>query len=152
MQDLPALAPLAAALLKDQKLPFKTTGEKATPWFVNRYLRSPEGVCFIAEAEDKIVGWIGASIAPYAFSDEDLCQVAAWDVHPDYRGVGVGRVLLSKVMAWARLRGVNLVSVGVNADASSHPEAAYTALENVGFKEFERTYYIKVRDENSKEI
>lgn len=142
IEDLPKMAPLATALVKSQNLPFKVGGTKCVDGFVKTFLRSPDGICFIAICNDKIVGWIGAYCGDYMFSDEPICHVRAWDVHPHFRTTGIGSGLLDKIGEWARKKGVEFLSVGVNKASSDKPEIAFTKLEHQGFEELER-FFIK---------
>lgn len=140
IQDLPLLAPLAADLIKQQHLPFNAGGTKALEGFKGSFLKGEDGVCFIAEGDGKVVGWIGAVMAPYMFSEDDMCHVRAWDVHPGYRASGIGGKLLHTVMGWAKEKAIKFITVGVNIDSSPNPEFAFTKLQNLGFKELERFF------------
>ena len=144
-EDLPRLAPLAVALVKSQNLPFRVGGTKAVEGFTNTFLRSPKGVLFIGETDGEaktVIGWIGAFISDYVFSDEEFCHVRAWDVHPDYRNTGLGGRLLAEVIKWSKGKGVDLISVGVNIDSSETPELAFGKLQSAGFIELER-FFVK---------
>lgn len=144
MDDLTAMAPLALALVASQKLPFKVGGTKAVEGFCKSFLQNKDGVCFIAEGDldgtRTIVGWIGALISDYLFSDEELCCIRAWDVHPRLRNGKIGGQLLAKAVEWAKSKGVSLVSVGVNKSSSDTPELAFSKLEHAGFIELERFF------------
>lgn len=143
MGDLPLLAPLAVSLVQSQKLPFKVGGTKCVEGFADSFLRNPLGVCYGAVTEaNNVVGWIGAVIAPYVFSDEEMVHIRAWDVMPEFRSEGIGGLLLDKVVQWAKARNISLITCGVNVDSSMKPELAVAKLQHIGFQELER-FFIK---------
>jgi GNAT superfamily N-acetyltransferase len=143
MADLSTLAPLAVSLVKTQRLPFKVGGTKCVEGFSDSFLRNPKGVCYGAVTEaGNVVGWIGACITDYVFSDEEMCHIRAWDVQPEFRAEGIGGLLLEKVKQWAVGMGVSLLTCGVNVASSINPEYAVAKLHHEGFQELER-FFIK---------
>ncbi len=76
-------------------------------------LRSPHGHYLVAEAEDgRIVGYAGLS-APRGAPDADVQTVA---VRAEARRAGLGRALVSALLAEARERGAERVFLEVRAD------------------------------------
>lgn len=144
MEDTPLFLDMCVAMIKDVNLPFRTGGTKCVEDFCTNWLRNPNAVCYILLSEGNVIGWIGAEKTFYPFSDEEIVQIGAWDIHPEHRNQGLGGMLLSKVNMWTKGQGCRLLTVGVNIDSSTVPELAFKKLENAGFKEFERTFYIEV--------
>lgn len=141
------LIPLAQSLVETQYLPMKVGGERAISTFLKEFILNNKGYCAVAKEEEAgMIGWIGGEIIPYQFSEEDIFQIRAWDVHPNYRGQSVGGILLAMAVKWAKEHNIRIVTVGVNVDSSNVPELAFGKLEKIGFKEFERTFYVKLED------
>lgn len=150
VEDLPIFADLCVALVRSQNLPFKVGGPICVENYVKDFIRDDSGFCYIAICDDpgqyhnKVVGWIGASCSFYTFSDEPIIQVRAWDVAPEHRAEGIGGALYMKVVEEAQYRNVKVITVGVNKDSSDTPELAFNKLEKLGFKEFERTFFMRL--------
>ena len=144
MKDLPSFAPMVASMIADagKRLPFKVGPVKPTGWFIDTFLRSENGICFAAFDAGMVVGWLGAIYADYPFSEEKFVQIQTWAVMPGYRGKGIGGELYSWVRAWAKGKGSKIITIGVNQASSSNPDLARNKLESLGFKEFERAFYV----------
>ncbi|WP_440974483.1 GNAT family N-acetyltransferase [Pseudomonas koreensis] len=64
----------------------------------------------VAEIDQRPVGLVWAKISP---ADTSLAHIYQMWVAPDFRGRGVGRALLGRVIEWARERGAQAVHLGV---------------------------------------
>jgi L-2,4-diaminobutyric acid acetyltransferase len=60
--------------------------------------------CVVAEAGDRLAGWISAYRPPSAPADVFVWQVAA---HPDFRGQGLGGRMLSELVSRPAVRGAS---------------------------------------------
>ncbi len=131
-------------MIRLHNFPFSCGMDKAREDFADRYLRqNSPGVCYVAiSSEGFVVGWVAGQALDYAFSDEKIFSISAWDVDPDWLGWGIGWTLMTKLMSFAKSKGLRWFTVGVNPDASPYPERAYQALQKHGFKEFERSFLI----------
>lgn len=104
------------------------------PAYVKAATAGGKGVVRIAEAEGAICG---VAIAVETVRDpwlpaEKCAELRAIYVDPDHRRSGVAATLIDDVVAWARKRGLDVVSVHTFAD---HPEEA-EALEALGFRPY----------------
>ncbi|WP_457601678.1 N-acetyltransferase family protein [Hydrogenivirga sp.] len=93
--------------------------------------RDPEGI-FVAKANGDIVGFV-AGDANW-FSKREHKKVGAIHeivVHPDYRGAGIGRALMEKILDYFREKGLHTAELWVG-------DENYRAIDfyrNFGFKE-----------------
>lgn len=145
VQEFPKLATLVSNLIANLHVPFLVGGEQSRSWVFDTFFRADNGVCIAAVLAGEVIGWICAVEDYYSYSDEKSIQVLLWDVALEFRGRGIGKKLLDAVMKWGS--GNRLLIVGVNPDSSKTPELAYAALTSKGFKEFERTYYLRLDKE-----
>lgn len=107
-------------------------------------LDDDDGVVFVAEGDDGIVGFAEATLRHDYVNGTDSSPVGfleGWYVAPAWRGRGVGRALVRAVEDWARGRGCGeLASDALLDNTSSH--AAHAAC---GFEESERVVYFRRR-------
>jgi len=68
---------------------------------INAVLESNDHTAFVAEYENKIVGWIGASQA-IMIEVMPHCEINGLVIDQDHRGMGIGKLLIDKVKQWAR--------------------------------------------------
>ena len=68
---------------------------------INAVLRSKDHTAFVAEYENEIVGWIGASQA-IMIEVMPHCEINGLVIDQDHRGMGIGKMLVDKVKLWAR--------------------------------------------------
>lgn len=66
-------------------------------------LSSPACVPVVVYEEEKIVGYMIASMAPNFFGTETVVTVVAWYVHQEFRSKGVGEALISFIVSFAEL-------------------------------------------------
>ena len=125
--DRAALETLIAALQEDGRAydPALATGERVTAMgsvdAMFAYVAEDEGLCLIAEADGRAVGYAGCCL----MVDDDMWTDPAWSrsvhlqelyVDPGMQRKGVGRRLIEAVEAHARKLGVPRVLVTANAD------------------------------------
>jgi ribosomal-protein-alanine N-acetyltransferase len=95
-------------------------------------------VYLVAVAAETVVGYAGLSLGP------DVADLMTVAVHPDWRGGGTGRRLVTSLLSAAEERGVREVLLEVRAD-NAPAIALYT---DVGFEPLSRRrdYYGPGRD------
>ncbi len=77
-----------------------------------------------------VVGWVGVRISPTVTHDH-LVEVIGLVVDEDWRGRGIGRLLLERVEAWARERGHQTLYLRTNVVR----QRAHELYRRVGFRE-----------------
>lgn len=86
-----------------------------------RLIRSPEGIVVVTETDGRLVGLgAGEVTMPSSYSEERALELSNLFVEPGYRRRGIGRAMVSEVVALARDLGVHRLVVKVfapNGDA-----------------------------------
>jgi GNAT superfamily N-acetyltransferase len=84
--------------------------------YVRRYLAFPGRVVLFAVAGSERVGLLAYSLNPNLWHAADACMIEDLYIRPSWRGQGVGRALVTHVMAEAPRRGWAEVSVSTGKD------------------------------------
>ena len=69
--------------------------------------KAPGSIYYVALNKDKVVG--GAGIFPSNGLPEDVCELVKMYLVPEARGIGVGRLLIEKCLAFAKEAGYKRV-------------------------------------------
>ncbi|PYE56546.1 aminoglycoside 6'-N-acetyltransferase [Deinococcus yavapaiensis] len=95
-----------------------------------------DGRAFVAEEDERLVGFAEFSLRPYAEGCESspVPYLEGWYVRPDARRRGYGRALVSAFESWAREHGFREVASDVLLE-NTESQQAHEAL---GFQEVER--------------
>ena len=71
---------------------------------INAVLRRRDHTAFVAEYENRIIGWIGAAQA-IMIEVMPHCEINGLVIDEHCRGIGIGRVLIEKLKGWEKARG-----------------------------------------------
>ncbi len=95
--------------------------------------KSNDHRAFVAVYENKIVGWICVA---YTFMLEVMphCEINGLVIDENYRGKGVGKLLIGNVKQWAIEKGVNKLSLHCNIKRVE----ANLFYEHLGFTEIKQ--------------
>ena len=109
------------------------------------YFMRGEGVLsWVAEKSDKrMIGFIEASIRTIT-EDSDTRNVGyieGWYVEPDFRRIGVGRLLVSHAAQWARAQGCK----EIGSDCELDNELSVKAHLGLGFEETSSLIHFRKR-------
>lgn len=105
--------------------------------FILSKLDCDEHVYFLATVEDKIAGFIYMSIRHEYVEGANSSPVGYVEgiyVKPEYRHMGIGRMLISKGEEWAKSKGCREVASDILYDNI----ASYNFHSKVGFREVSR--------------
>jgi GNAT superfamily N-acetyltransferase len=97
---------------------------------IHAVLESKDHTAFVAVTDNKIIGWIGAAqsimleIMPH-------CEINGLVIDENYRGKGVGRLLVERVKQWAKEKGNDTLTLRCNVKRTD----AHLFYEHLGFKE-----------------
>ena len=100
---------------------------------INTVLQSKDHTAFVAEYEDKIVGWIGASQA-IMIEVMPHCEINGLVIDQDHRGMGIGKLLIDKVKRWAMEK--NNTKIGLHCNVKK--TEAHLFYEHLGFTEIKQ--------------
>ncbi len=93
--------------------------------------RTPGSFYYVAEENGRLLG--GAGIFPTAGLPEGVCELVKMYLHPDTRGRGLGRLLIDKCLAEARVIGYKKVYL----ETMPELRKAVRVYEKFGFKYLE---------------
>src|SRR6187401_2017210 len=97
---------------------------------INAVLQTKDHTAFVAEYENKIVGWIGASQA-IMIEVMPHCEINGLVIDPDHRGMGTGKLLIDRVKHWAKEKGNDKIGLHCNVKRTE----AHLFYEHLGFIE-----------------
>lgn len=71
------------------------------------YLSTPELAVFVAEENERLLGFLEASLRPYAegCATSPVGYIEGWFVRPEKQRQGIGRALVQAAEAWATQKG-----------------------------------------------
>lgn len=99
------------------------------PWtkeaFMNEMLRNEQAVYFVAEQQRQIIGFVGV----WKIVDEGHITNIA--VLPEYRGAGIGAMLLEQLLTYARAERIDALTLEVRVSNVG----AQRLYERYGFKQ-----------------
>lgn len=100
---------------------------------IKAILQSKDHTAFVAEYENKIVGWIGAARATM-IEVMPHCEINGLVIDEYHRGMGIGKSLVDKVKHWAKEKGNDKISLHCNVKRTE----AHLFYEHLGFKELKQ--------------
>jgi aminoglycoside 6'-N-acetyltransferase I len=108
--------------------------DEETRTFFEKRLKAP--VVFVAEARDRLVGFLELDFRKYApgCRSSPVAFIEGWYVEPESQGQGVGRALIEAAEAHARAAGHHEIA----SDAEVENAEGIAAHIAVGFEEIER--------------
>ena len=100
---------------------------------IHAVLHSNDHIAFVAEYENDIVGWIGASQA-IMIEVMKHCEINGLVIDQDHRGMGIGKLLIDKVKQWARKKDNTKLGLHCNVKRTE----AHLFYEHLGFAEIKQ--------------
>lgn len=110
--------------------------------YVQDFGKREGDICFVAEAEEKIVGAAWARIMDdYGHIEDDVPSLAI-SLYKEYRGIGIGTMLMKRMLEALKTRGYRKTSLAVQK-----ANYAVKLYKKVGFEIFDENEeeYIMVR-------
>jgi ribosomal protein S18 acetylase RimI-like enzyme len=86
-------------------------------------------ICFVAVDNNKLVGYLAASPKPISYRKSRYLEVDNMGVIPEYKGQGIGKLLMMRCKEWAKEMGYQKIFV----NAYSKNETAIKFYERCGF-------------------
>ena len=100
---------------------------------INAVLQTKDRTAFVAEYENKIVGWIGAAQA-LMIEVMPHCEINGLVIDEHYRGMGIGKLLIDKVKHWAKEKGNDKIGLHCNVKRTE----AHLFYQHLGFTELKQ--------------
>ena len=100
---------------------------------IKAILKSKDHAAFVAEYENKIVGWVGAAqaimieVMPY-------CEINGLVINEHHRGMGIGKLLIERVKHWAKEKGNDKIGLHCNVKRTE----AHLFYQHLGFTELKQ--------------
>ncbi|MFW5703769.1 MAG: N-acetyltransferase family protein [Patescibacteria group bacterium] len=120
----------------DTDWPYSPEGEK----YYRSLAEGQYGACFIAETDGTAVGYVALAEKDFGYRKVRMLEIENMGVRPEYRGKGIGTVLMQKVREYAREHGYERVYVSAYWKNTS----ARSFYESCGFVEMGVEYEIEV--------
>lgn len=132
LDDSPALATLSG------QLGYPTTAAKLEAR-LPRYIDSDERRVFVAESEDRVIGWTSIEIVDH-FYIEKFAEISGFVVNTAHRGQGVGHALMAEAERWTAEQGL----AGLRLKTNIIRTEAHHFYESMGFERTKTQYtYVK---------
>lgn len=115
----------------DSQLDMNWSFEKKGEDYFRKRLKGGDGVCFVAETDGEIVGYLaGGIIEPYNYRTiKKQTELENTLVRENFRGRGIGEKLFNEFLKWSREQGAERIKVSASVDNSG----AIKFYERAGF-------------------
>jgi len=100
---------------------------------IKAILKSKDHAAFVAEYENKIVGWVGAAQA-IMIEVMPHCEINGLVIDEHHRGMGIGKLLIERVKHWAKEKGNDKIGLRCNVKRTE----AHLFYEHLGFTELKQ--------------
>jgi aminoglycoside 6'-N-acetyltransferase I len=108
------------------------------------FMRGEGFLSWVAEKSDKrLIGFLEASVRDVAedCDTRNVAYIEGWFVEPDFRRTGVGGLLVTHAMQWARAQGCR----EMGSDCKLDNEVSLQAHLSLGFEETSRLIHFRKR-------
>ena len=102
--------------------------DKTTDSLYQVFKQTPRSIYFIAEKEGQVVG--GGGIFPSTGLPEDTCELVKMYLVPEVRGLGLGRKIIQKCIAFAKKEGYQ----NIYLETMPELKKALSTYEKFGFE------------------
>jgi len=102
----------------------------------------PASMCFVAEAEDEVVGFNLAHLLPVGIPLTKICVIQGIVVHDNYRRLGIGEKLVEAVMEQCVNYGIGTIRALVEeSDLRLRQFIEYLGFRHSSVANFDKTIY-----------
>jgi len=105
---------------------------------IQRHAEREDDLCFVAEIDGKVVGFMVSYILTLGFGIEKSAWIATLGVNPDYMGQGIGKKLGEKLFDYYKALGIENVYTSVRWDSTD----LLSFFKTLGF---DRSNFINLR-------
>ncbi len=110
--------------------PYQEAGEN----YFKRRITGEHGVCFVAEQDGRIVGYVAGSVKKEIDKPDTILRSELENIYieDDSRNKGIGKLLTQELIEWCKANGAENIIVS----AYYHNKDAISFYENSGFKPY----------------
>jgi len=105
---------------------------------IQRHAEREEDLCFVAEIDGKVVGFMVSYILTLGFGIEKSAWIATLGVNPEFMGQGIGKKLGEKLSDYYQAQGIENVYTSVRWDSTD----LLSFFKTLGF---DRSNFINLR-------
>jgi ribosomal protein S18 acetylase RimI-like enzyme len=105
---------------------------------IQRHAEREEDLCFVAEIDGKVVGFMVSYILTLGFGIEKSAWIATLGVNPEFMGQGIGKKLGEKLFDYYQAQGIENVYTSVRWDSTD----LLSFFKTLGF---DRSNFINLR-------
>lgn len=107
--------------------------DEGTKYFQSR-IKGKEGVCFVAEVDNKVIGYLaGSVVASYPYRKiQKQTELENTLVLEEYRGQRIGEQLFKQFVEWSKQQGAERIKVS----AAANNVQAIKFYHRVGFEDY----------------
>lgn len=98
---------------------------------MDRIARHPDHATFVAVADGRVVGMVGAFVTPSYEHDEPTGRLTAMVISEPARGLGIGARLVAAAEAWVRARGCRVMML----NSHNRRTGAHAFYRRLGYSE-----------------
>ncbi|ETX13405.1 hypothetical protein OCH239_10510 [Roseivivax halodurans JCM 10272] len=132
-QDLDTLTPLFEAFFAEDGISVEPAAIRTN---LDRMLRDDRACFFVAEADTGIVGMVSGSLT-FGVEFGGAAEVEDLYVAPRFRGLGVARTLMKRVLQWADDKGASEIILVITPEAE-RTQGLTRFYESFGFRNSQR--------------
>ena len=100
---------------------------------IRSVINSTDHIAFVAELNNNVVGWIGASQA-VMIEVIPHCEINGLVIDKNFYGKGIGKLLIESVKQWAKEKGNRKLSLRCNVKRVE----AHSFYHHLGFKDLKK--------------
>ena len=97
---------------------------------INAVMENKDHAAFVAEYDNKVVGWIGLAHS-IQIEKPSYCEIRGLVVDDNYRNHGIGKMLIEKAKQWAKEKGNDKLRLRCNVIRIE----THLFYQHLGFKE-----------------
>lgn len=95
---------------------------------------------FVATHQNRVIGWIGLAHS-VQIELPPCCEINGLVVNEDYRGKGIGKLLIERAKQWCREKGDNTLRLRCNVKRTE----AHLFYQHLGFTETKRQINFEIK-------
>lgn len=107
---------------------------------IEKHARSENDICFVAELDDRVVGFMISYILTFGFGIEKSAWIATLGVDPEFMGQGLGDQLAREIFKLYQQMGISRVYTSVRWDSTD----LLSFFKTLGF---DRSKFINLKKE-----